>query len=459
MDRGSTKVTVRNDSHAGRRRARAWVAGLLLAASAAVHAQVERVSVTASDGQSNADSYRAAVSDDGQVVAFQSNADNLVAGDANDWTDVFVRDLATGTTERVSLQPDGSETASYSKHASLSDDGNLVVFEGRNPASGITVSALTDRAGGTTVHLLPRSVSGGNPGSPRIARLQPVLSGNGAFVAFRSRATFQDAWPEIVRPPGDDGNSAFDVFVMDIHSAPTPPLERVSRLTGGDELDADSRSPVLSDDGRFAAFETYSDLLSIDTNNRADIMLKDRGNGVLALISTTPGGAAGNGSSLQPAMSGDASAVAFRSEASDLVPGDTNGRWDIFIRDHALATTTRVSVAFDGGEANHNSAEPSVSDDARFVAFRSMASNLVADDTNARADIFVHDRDTGETAIVSRPPGGQSDGHSANPAISGDGAWIVFESDATNLVVGDNNGARDIFRAANPLATTGREGR
>jgi len=225
----------------------------------------------------------------------------------------------------------------------------------------------------------------------------------------------------------------------------------VSRLTTGDELDADSRGPAISEDGSLLAFMTYSELVLNDANSRPDIVLKDLQSGILELISLTPGGDAGNGGSFNPAISADADAIAFRSEADNLVAGDTNARWDIFVRDRAAGTTTRVSVASDGSQGNHHSMEASISDDGRFVAFRSLASNLVTDDDNNRADIFVHDRNTGQTAIVSRPPGGQADGHSANPVISGNGQWIAFESDATNLVAADTNQARDIFRVANPL--------
>ena len=426
------------------------LASLVAGTITPVAAQIERVSLANDGGQANAGSAQAAISHDGSIIAFHSNANNLVVGDSNGWADVFVRDLAAGTTEIVSLRPDGSETASYSRLASLSGDGRLVTFQGRNPA-GVTIPGLTDRLDGTTVHLVPDTGTVG-PGDAAMPRLESTLSGDGRFLAFRSRSQLQNVWPESLRPIDDDQNIAHDVFVLDLETEPTPPIERVSRLSTGDELDADSRSPALSHAGRFVAFMTYSDLLVNDANNRPDIVVKDRQSGALEVISVNPGDSTGNGGSFNPALSADANIVVFRSEASDLVPNDSNGRWDIFVRDRSTGTTTRVSVASDGSQANHHSMEASVSADGRFVVFRSLASNLVADDTNNRADIFVHDRDSGQTTIVSRPPGGQADGHSANPVISGDGQWIAFESDATNLVEGDTNQVRDIFRAPNPLA-------
>jgi len=424
----------------------------LLVAVAPTNAQIERISVADDGAQANADSYEAAISDNGSIVAFRSNADNLVADDTNDWTDVFVRDLAAGTTIRVSLQPEGSETPAYSRLPSVSDDGGIVAFEGRVATSGVTLTAVYDATAGTVEHLLPREVSG-SPSRPIKARLQPALSGNGRFVAFHSKSTFQDAYPASVRPPDDDNNVTFDVFVFDISTDPRPPLERVSRDSSGDEGRGDSASVTLSDDGNVVAFHSYADdLVADDLNGHQDAFVRFRDAETTLMVSVTPSGLPGNGGSLRPFISGNGDFVAFRSQASDLVAGDTNGHWDIFVRDVTTDTTERVSIASDGTESNHDSFEPGLSDDGRFVVFRSMAANLVPGDANARADVFVHDRATGATARVSKPVTGESDGHSYNPVISGDGAWIVFESDATHLVADDTNGARDIFRAPNPLA-------
>lgn len=428
------------------------IAAAALFASLSASAQIERVSLAGDGTQAIADSYEAAPSDDGNVIAFRSNADNLIASDTNAWTDVFLRDIDAGTTIRVSVQPDGSETSAYSMAPNISDDGNTVAFESRATAGGVTLTAVFDAATGSVEHLLPREVSG-NPASRNKGRLLPSLSGNGQFVVFHSKSTFQDAYPASVRPPDDDANTTFDVFVFDIQTDPAPPLERVSRDSSGDEGRGESASATLSDDGNVVAFHSYADdLVADDLNESEDVFVRFRDTGVTLMVSITSSGTPGNGDSVRPFVSGNGDFVAFRSQASDLVAGDTNGHWDIFVRDLVAGTTERVSVSGDGTQADHNSFEPSLSDDGRFVVFRSMAANLVLGDTNARADIFVHDRDTGETARLSEPATGESDGNSFQPAISGDGAWIVFESDATNLVPGDSNGARDIFRVANPLA-------
>jgi cold shock CspA family protein len=434
------------------------VLALLAACWLAPHAaaQIERISVAGDESQANADSYEAAVSDDGSVVAFRSNADNLITGDTNDWTDVFVRDIDAGTTIRISMQPGGGETPSYSMKPSISDDGTVVAFESRGAADGVTLTAVYDATAGTVEHVVLGTVNG-NPALPGRARLQPVVSGNGRLLGFHSKDSLQNVHPEGIRPANDDFNATFDVFVLDLDTVPAPPLERVSRDSSGQGARAESASATLSDDGNVVGFHSYSDdLVSDDLNEHEDVFVHYRDTGVTLLVSATPSGAVGDGDSLRPFVSGNGGYVAFRSLASDLVAGDTNGRWDIFVRDLAAGNTERISVASDGSEADHSSFEPSLSDDGRFVAFRSMSGNLVAGDDNGRADVFVHDRDTGMTALVSTGASGPADGHSARPAISGNGEWIVFESDATNLVAGDTNGARDIFRAPNPLFSASR---
>jgi LPXTG-site transpeptidase (sortase) family protein len=138
--------------------------------------------------------------------------------------------------------------------------------------------------------------------------------------------------------------------------------------------------------------------------------------------------------------------VAFESPASNLVSGDTNGDHDIFVHDRQTGMTTRVSVASDGTQANSYSYASSLSADGRYVAFSSDASNLVSGDTNGEFDIFVHDRRTGGTARVSlASDGSQGNGLSYAPSISADGRFVVFGSSASNLVSGDTNGVMDVF--------------
>src|SRR5215813_8861590 len=164
-----------------------------------------------------------------------------------------------------------------------------------------------------------------------------------------------------------------------------------------------------------------------------------------------------NGPSSAAAISADGRFVAFESNATNLVPGDTNGLTDIFVNDHGAGGTIRASVDSLGRQANGPSFNPAISADGRFVAFESDATNLVAGDTNGKRDVFVHDVTAGTTVRVSVDSlGRQSNGPSFNPAITGDGRFVAFESDATNLAPGDTNRFRDIFVRDRQSGTTTR---
>jgi Tol biopolymer transport system component len=128
------------------------------------------------------------------------------------------------------------------------------------------------------------------------------------------------------------------------------------------------------------------------------------------------------------------------------VPGDTNRRNDVFVRDRRTGRTERVSVSTGGDQSNDESDDPALSANGRFVAFESLASNLVPGDTNGVEDIFVRDRRTGTTRRVSLGPNGiQGNGASQDAALSATGRFVVFQSEASNLVPGDTNGVEDVF--------------
>src|SRR5947207_692369 len=172
-------------------------------------------------------------------------------------------------------------------------------------------------------------------------------------------------------------------------------------------------------------------------------------------VSVASGGTESNGASLGSALSADGRLVAFQSDATNLVVGDTNGATDVFVRDRQTGMTARVSVASDGTQANNVSSYPALSADGRFVAFQSDATNLVAGDTNGATDVFVRDRQTGTTERVSVASGGtQGNGASAGPVLSADGGLVAFHSTATNLVAGDANGAYDVFVHDRAVSTT-----
>jgi Tol biopolymer transport system component len=163
-------------------------------------------------------------------------------------------------------------------------------------------------------------------------------------------------------------------------------------------------------------------------------------------ISVGAGGQQANGTSFSPAISAGGRFVAFASWASNLVPGDTNGTWDVFVRDRVARVTRRVSVGPAGQQANRGGFDPAISADGRFVAFDSYSSNLVAGDTNGTNDVFVRDRKAQVTRRVSVGPGGQQENaESFRPAISAHGRFVAFKSEAWNLVAGDTNATYDVF--------------
>jgi Tol biopolymer transport system component len=271
---------------------------------------------------------------------------------------------------------------------------------------------------------------------------------------------------------GNDSNGWNDVFVRDMQTGQTT---RVSlHSNGAQATGGNSSSAAIAADGRYVAFTSAArNLVDGDTNTCPtfpaagacpDIFVHDRQTGETTRVSVGPGGAQANGASYDPAISADGRYVAFQSSASNLVDGDTNtcpnyqtagACPDIFVHDRQTGETTRVSVGPGGAQANRDSYSPAISADGRYVAFQSSASNLVSGDTNtcqgspvgACPDIFIHDRQTGLTTRASvSSAGAEANNSSGTLAMAANGAYIAFESTATNLVSGaDTNDNADIF--------------
>ncbi len=242
----------------------------------------------------------------------------------------------------------------------------------------------------------------------------------------------------------NDTNNVTDVFVADVQYGS---IERISLGLSGVEANGASTNPVISGNGRYIVFESFaSNLVSGDTNRVIDIFVYDRQTQSTVRVSVTSTGAQATSHSFSPSISEDGQVVAFYSLATNLVTGDTNRAIDVFIRDISNAVTQRISVDANGNQGNMDSWQPRISANGQYVVFSSNASNLVAGDTNTAQDIFVYNRQGSAIMLVSNTADGlPSNGRSAYPAISGDGNIVVFESNATNLVADDNNDATDIF--------------
>jgi Tol biopolymer transport system component len=268
---------------------------------------------------------------------------------------------------------------------------------------------------------------GWNGADPNGGSSQASMSADGRYVAFTSGAS------NLV--PGDT-NGRLDVFVRDRVTGSTV---RASQAPDGTEGLGTSLWGRISGDGRYVAFYSDSPNILPDADNLAvDVFVRDLITGSLQIVSMAPGGAAANGDASNPSISRDGRIVVFESDASNLVPGDTNGEDDVFAHDQVTGITTRVSVATDGTEANSVSFEPNVSSDGRFVAFRSPASNLVVGDLNGAWDIFVHDLQARVTERVSvASDGSEAATSSDSPSITADGRYVAFQSAAPNLVPND----------------------
>jgi hypothetical protein len=223
----------------------------------------------------------------------------------------------------------------------------------------------------------------------------------------------------------------------------------------GDQANGDSILPAISADGRFVAFSSEaSNLVAGDNNNLADIFVHDRQEDTTVLLVGPAEFNTGSGIIVVgPSISPDGDLVGLRSDADDLVPGDTNSSFDTFVVDRGSVIAERVSVSTSEVEGNSDSSRPSISSDNRFVAFSSIATNLVSEDTNGFEDVFVRDRDEGRTRRVSLAfDGSQGDNSAFSAVISGDHEFVAFTSLAENLVSNDNNGVSDIFVIPNPLS-------
>jgi len=357
--------------------------------------ETARVSVDAdgNQGMDNNESYRGSrdidISSDGDWAVFLSG-NSLVPTDTNGaeggGQDWYLRNLETGAVQLVSVASDGS----------LSDD-----YNGYTPDSA--------------------SVSNG-----------------GRYVAFDSYSTNLAV---------EDYNNKTDVFYRDTLEGTTI---RVSVDNEGIEGNRGSRSPSISDDGRYVAFVTGVAFDPADENGTIDIYRRDMQEGTFQRVSVGPDGADPNANSDDPAISGDGRYVTFMSAADNLVPNDTNEYNDIFVFDCQTGTTSRVCVGLDGAQADDDSQDPSISGDGRYIAFSSDAENLVDVADAGNSDIFVFDRETSETICASLNDGSDPDYDTGNdgsysPSIDSSGTAVAFQTGADNLIADDTNGDEDIY--------------
>lgn len=350
--------------------------------------------------------------------------------------------LSTGVargevTPRLSLDRNQGDTNGASHRPAMTPDGRYVVW-----AADASDLVSGDRNGVRDIFVRDRHsrrterVSRGRSGAEANgASDAPAISADGRYVVFSSRASNLVA---------GDGNGQPDVFVFDRRTSVT---SRLSVDGAGAEADGASSAPAIRNDGTTVAFVTAAgNLVPGDGNGVEDVLVVARSGGAPALASIADDGSAATRGCFDPSLSGDRRFVAFTSSANLLASADGNGHDDVFVRDRLLATTVRASGTPSGGDADGGSRHARLSEDGRLVVFESDATDLVAGDGNGASDVFVHDLLAAVTARQSvDSASGEAAGDSRAPALSTDGRWIVFESDATTLVGGDLNGVRDVF--------------
>jgi Tol biopolymer transport system component len=417
-------------------RGSALIGGALLASLGQAQT-TSLVSVDSAGVQGNQFSEHASISGSGRYVAFSTVSTNLVPGDTNNQDDVLVRDRVSGTTTRVSVATGGAQASGVSGFPRISNDGRFVAFQSGAPdlvtgdSNGTIDVFVHDRQTTTTTRVSVSSAGTQANG----ASYSPSISADGRYIAFYSAATNLVA---------GDTNNTFDVFV---HDRQTGATTRVSVASNGAQGGASSSYPAISADGRYVAFHSSAvNLVAGDTNASVDVFVHDNQTGATSRASLGAGATQSNGISVNAAISANGQFVAFHSNASNLVAIDGNAIEDVFVRDMVAGTTARVSVDSAGLEGNGVSRYAAISADGRYIAFESLANNLVPNDLNAKSDIFVHDRTTHSTQRVSVDSFGvEGNGTITGVSISTNGQFTAFDGYATNLVATDTNNNGDVF--------------
>jgi Tol biopolymer transport system component len=396
---------------------RALVAGALLAPLLSGCAWISRVSESSSGAPADSETplwSMPSISADGRYVAFDSNAGNLVGGADGG---VFVRDTRSGSISAVSVRSDGS-VDDFADTPAISGNGRFVAFVSDDPLHAPDGNGnfyqvfVRDLATGRTTRV--SSKTNGNQGTDDSGA--PSLSHDGRYIAFES-----DSGGLVT----GDGNDSTDVFVRDQFAGTT---RRASVTSTGEESYTGGEDPSISSDGRYVAFASTDELVPTDTNGTSDVYVRDLQAGTTTLASVTSGGALSNNWSESPRISGNGRYVAFVSRATNL-DGivDTNNATDVFVRDLVARTTWRVSMSSTYRLAHGAATAPTISGDGRFVSYESTAPDTVGGDTNGAADTFVYDSHAPLTVRTSTDQLGTQLAHGGTrPVISTDGRSVAF---------------------------------
>jgi Tol biopolymer transport system component len=387
---------------------------------------------TPANGYSTTEGNGGAISHDGKIASFASNAANLPHGDGSTFRS-YVRNIDTGKTRLVSVTSKGVPATGDTRSPAISANGRFVAFYGDGgglPGAGSDDQIwVHDRKTGST--RLASKAANGDPASGGNSAY-PSLSGDGRFVAFESYAT---------NLPGAAALSTL-VYIRDLRGGKTLVG---SRTSGGDPAFGEVYGQPLSSDGRWVAFNSNDADLPHGTGGGADhIYVRDRRSGNVRLADKTSSGTIANGHSYDVSISGGGRFVVFVSSANNL-PGGSGPSDQAYIRDLKLGKTRLVSQTNRGHPQNGDSYYPHVSGNGRFVVFYANGSNLPQGD-GSTDQIYVRDIRKGKTRLISKAPNGDAaNAYAEYPSISVDGDWVLFYSGATNL--GGNPSNQNVFRA------------
>ena len=403
---------------------------LLAAAKPTNTWQIERVSVSSTGAQGNDFSVRPELSANGRYVAFVSMANNLVDQAPSAAISTYVRDRKDQTTRVASVDKAGVYLLAAADPA-ISADGRHLLFAATTRGGVRHIywhDLITDR-----LQILSRdaqAVPGGKDSTT------PSLSGDGEIMAFSSSAA--------LAPGCLDGTPSIYIWRQSLSK-----LYCINKTIDGKAPNGASLQPSVSSDGCFVAFSSSAtNLATDDDNSQDDIFIFDLTTSTLQLISRSPGGAAANGQSREPSISSDGGKVAYISSASNLLGKDKNRHDDILIWNRADGSTHLASQSTDGKQANDFSAHVRISGNGKYVVFLSPADNLVPGKNNSKKQIYIRDLSRATTQMISVGiDGNPGNGDSFQPAITPDGLFVAFRSNAKNLVTGDSNLTDDVFIA------------
>ena len=398
------------------------------------------ISVDQSGGVGDLGSYSGAPSTDGSLVAFNSYATDLVSGDTNGESDIFLRHRNDHSTTKISEAPGGSQADDGSYGPVITPGGRFVAFfsDATNLVAGDTNGRedvfLFDRSTRVTT-LVSHSMTGGSANGQSFS---PSMSADGRYVTYYSSA--DDIVPR-------DGRYGLHVFVWDRFTDET---FLISRGLDGKPAKGASYYPDISGDGRYVTFGSKArNLVPGPRDRKLHVYLYDRVADAIVRVDQTPHGVPGNRRAAHAAtISLDGTHVAFGSRARNLSDRDSNYYPDVFVYDVELGTIELITHAYDGGPADggvYYEYRPTISADGRYVAFDSYATNLVSDDSTPSGDAFVYDRTTDTATLVSRTPDGQANRTSFRVMIGDDGRFVTYYTYADNLFDGDDNGCTDVF--------------